>query len=182
MVTLEHINRKFLRLITFFAEKSAERKGSQMLADCFSEDTIIFLDPKDRDEALFLLAEKIAQGSLHLSTKKIHDAVIDREKIVSTGIGGGVALPHAKLEGIEEFALGLAICQSEGVEWNALDGQLVKFIFMIVGPSNQPKAYLKMLSSLTSLLKQQRFLDQLFLLRDSSKILHLISQFESLST
>jgi len=72
--------------------------------------------------------------------------MLEREKIVSTGIGMGVAIPHAKLTSVEDFFIAIGIL-SKGVQWNALDGGPVRLIFMIGGPDDKQTAYLQILSS-----------------------------------
>jgi PTS system nitrogen regulatory IIA component len=84
-----------------------------------------------------------------------YHAILEREKIVSTGIGLGVAVPHAKLEGYQEFFIAIGIQKKKGIEWNALDGAPVKLIFMIGGPENRQTEYLKILSHLTMAIKNE---------------------------
>ena len=87
--------------------------------------------------------------------KKFHGAILDREKIVSTGIGIGVAIPHAKLEGYSDFFIVVGVLKKKGVDWNALDGADVKIVFMIGGPDNKQTEYLKILSTLTQAVKDE---------------------------
>ena len=72
---------------------------------------------------------------------------VKREKIVSTGIGMGVAIPHAKLPSFDRFFLAVGLQKvKDGIDWDALDGAPVRLIFMIGGPANQQTDYLKILS------------------------------------
>ena len=88
--------------------------------------------------------------------KQFYNAIIKREQIVSTGIGMGVAIPHAKLEDFDHFFLAVGIQKvKEGIEWNALDGASVRLIFMIGGPADQQTEYLKILSCLTAAIKDE---------------------------
>ncbi len=64
---------------------------------------------------------------------------MEREKIVSTGIGMGVAIPTPKLNSVEDFFIAIAVL-THGVEWNALDGGPVRLIFMIGGPDDKQTA------------------------------------------
>ncbi len=58
-------------------------------------------------------------------------SILERERIVSTGIGIGVAIPHAKISGNAGFFVAIGIQKKGGIDWNALDGSLVHLIFMI---------------------------------------------------
>lgn len=164
-----------------FADKPSKGEASMYLSDYIQPECVLLCDPKDRDETLTLLSTAVARIHPTLSKQKIFEAVIQREKIVSTGIGGGVALPHAKLEESKEFSVAVAICKSSGVEWNAIDGNLVKFVFLIIGPSKQQKAYLKLLSELTTLLRQERFLELIAGVSQPESLIKIFKQYERFS-
>jgi len=121
-----------------------------------------YMDPKlveffnvpSRDEALQAMIDLLHQaGKLH-DRQQFYDAIMDREKIVSTGIGMGVAIPHAKLPSYDDFFIAIGILQ-KGVEWKALDGAPVRLIFMIGGPDDKQTEYLQILSSLTMAIKDE---------------------------
>lgn len=116
------------------------------------ERLIFFLDVKTKEEAL----EKLVNQAITIAElpdgERFHQAILDREKIVSTGIGMGVALPHAKLSSYNNFFIAIGILQS-GIEWNALDGAPVRLLFLIGGPDDKQTEYLKMLSVLTHALR-----------------------------
>jgi len=115
---------------------------------------VVFFDAKTRDAAIKILVDQIAEaGKIH-DKKAFYNATIDREKIVSTGIGMGVAVPHAKLPAYEDFFIAIGILK-EGVDWNALDGAPVRFIFLIGGPDDKQTEYLQILSKLTLAIKDE---------------------------
>ena len=82
-------------------------------------------------------------------------AILDREKIVSTGIGIGIAIPHAKLSGYEDFFIAIGVQRGPGIEWQALDGLPVHVIFMIGGPEDKQAEYLNILSMITGAIKDE---------------------------
>ncbi len=115
---------------------------------------IAFLDGEARDEILAKLVKLVkASGKLH-NEKVFLNAIINREKIVTTGIGMGVAIPHAKLPGFDDFFIVIAILK-EGIDWKALDNAPVRIIFMIGGPDNKQTEYLQILSGLTTAIKDE---------------------------
>lgn len=83
-------------------------------------------------------------------------AVIKREKKGSTGFGHGVAVPHVKHPDIETMAVGIAISQT-GVEFNALDGQPVHSIFLLLSPENKPEDHLDAIQAIFGNLSQETF-------------------------
>ena len=114
-----------------------------------------FLNVDSRDDALAQLIQLLENEGKLKNTQVFHDAILEREKIVSTGIGLEVAIPHAKLQGYDEFFIAIGIQGKKGIEWNALDGAPVRLIFMIGGPENQQTEYLKILSHLTMAIKNE---------------------------
>src|SRR5665213_430818 len=107
---------------------------------------VIFLDSPNRDEALQAMIDALNTEGKLKDHSSFYDAIIDREKIVSTGIGMGVAIPHAKLSSYDDFFIAVGILQ-KGVDWKALDGAPVRLIFMIGGPDDKQTEYLQILSS-----------------------------------
>jgi nitrogen PTS system EIIA component len=133
------------------------KKGAEVTLLEFIQDGVVcFLDAESRDEALHQLVEALGDAGEIQDCKQFYDAILKREKIVSTGIGMGVAIPHAKLEGFDHFFLAVGVQKvKEGIEWDALDGAPVRLIFMIGGPANQQTEYLQILSRLTAAIKDE---------------------------
>ncbi len=116
---------------------------------------VVFLEEDSRDGAILRLVDVLDTQKKLQDRHAFHAAILEREKIVSTGIGIGVAIPHAKLEGYHEFFIAIGIQKKTGLEWNALDGSFVKLIFMIGGPDHRQTEYLKILSRLTQSIKDE---------------------------
>jgi len=133
------------------------KKGADVTLLEFIQDGVVcFLDANNRDEALHQLVEALGDAGEIQEREQFFDAILKREKIVSTGIGMGVAIPHAKLDGFDHFFLAVGLQKvKEGIEWDALDGAPVRLIFMIGGPADQQTEYLKILSRLTAAIKDE---------------------------
>ena len=86
---------------------------------------VFFLDVKTKQEALEKLVSNTIETSKLADGQRFHQAILDREQIVSTGIGMGVAIPHAKLPSYNNFFIAIGILQN-GIDWNALDGAPVR--------------------------------------------------------
>lgn len=124
------------------------------IASYLDADLIAFLDVQSRDEALRSLVELAHSKSKISDTKEFYNAIIDRESIVSTGIGMAVAIPHAKLPSYDDFFIAIGILR-KGVDWNTIDDSSVRLIFMIGGPDDKQTEYLKILSGITSAVKEE---------------------------
>lgn len=127
------------------------------LSELLEDGVICFLQTSRRDEVLKSLVEALAVSGKIPDEEAFFDAVLKREKIVSTGIGMGVAIPHARLEGLDRFFIAVGVQRSKGgIDWNAIDGFFVRLIFMIGGPADQQTEYLHILSQLTAAIKDEK--------------------------
>jgi PTS system nitrogen regulatory IIA component len=115
---------------------------------------VVFLNTTTRDETLHQLVHQIYKVGKLQDENAFYQAIIDREKIVSTGIGMGVAIPHAKLPSYDQFFIAIGILHKP-VDWHALDGAPVRLVFMIGGPDDKQTEYLQILSSLTQSIKDE---------------------------
>ena len=132
------------------------------LSEYLTNDLIFHLSDniRSRDEAIRFLADQCAHKKILDNEEVFYQAIQERESLVSTGIGMGIAIPHAKLDTLENFFVLIAI-HKQGIEWKSLDGELVHLIFLIGGPSQQQTEYLKLLSSLTLFLKNEKHRNRL---------------------
>jgi PTS system nitrogen regulatory IIA component len=133
---------------------------------------VISLDVDDRDGALKKLVDVLdIQGKLKDKDAFYH-AIVEREKIVSTGIGMGVAVPHAKLPGYETFFIAIGVHQ-KGISWDSIDGMPVRVVFMIGGPDDKQAEYLQLLSRLTLAIKDEEKRKKMLHLRTAEDIIAL---------
>lgn len=125
-----------------------------------------------RDEALHQLVHSLHQAGKIEDEESFFRAIIEREKIVSTGIGMGVAIPHAKLHSYNHFFIAIGILQKP-IEWDSLDGAPVRLVFMIGGPDDKQTEYLQLLSGLTQAIKDEDRRKKLLTLKDPISIIEL---------
>jgi PTS system nitrogen regulatory IIA component len=122
------------------------------LKDYLDEGSVLFLDAPTRDDALRTLIAHLASTNTLSDPDTFYRAVLEREKLVSTGIGMGLAIPHAKLPSLSHFFLAVGI-HRRGIEWESLDNSPVRLIFLIGGPDDKQSHYLQLLSTLTTYLR-----------------------------
>jgi PTS system nitrogen regulatory IIA component len=178
LVILERINRSLCLMMTLVQKRPWAYKEQFMLSEYLTAQDIVFLDDASRDDAIKTLVDHVCKLHNLSQSQAFFEAVIGRERIVSTGIGNGVAIPHAKIDSLQDFVLAIGIHKQEGIDWNSLDGSKVKVIFLIGGPSLDQKKYLKILSHLTSLLKEERFRKALFFYKDPDEILKIFKNYD----
>jgi len=81
-------------------------------------------------------------------------AVMQREKKMTTGIGNGVAIPHCKSNTCTHFVVALGISR-EGIDFNAVDGKKVNFVFLLLGPEDAPNMHIKLLSRISRIMNRE---------------------------
>lgn len=134
---------------------------------------VLFSETESREEALKSLVDLLDHaGKLH-DKETFYQAVLQREKLVSTGIGMGVAFPHAKLPGYEEFFIAIGVF-SHGIDWQSLDRIPIRLIFLIGGPSDKQTEYLQLLSQLTQLIKNDQIRKKMLTLKSPEDIIQLL--------
>jgi len=112
----------------------------------------VLLDAETKDEALRELGAVVASAPEVNDADSLLDAIFEREGIMSTGIGLGIAIPHAKIPTVTDFVVGFGKVRG-GLDFNSLDGKPVHFIVMIAGPHDQQERYLQLLARITLKLK-----------------------------
>jgi PTS system nitrogen regulatory IIA component len=125
------------------------------LSRLLTPDRIIWLDQSRKEDCLRAMVDCVAQSANYIDPESVYHGILEREKLLSTGFGLGLAIPHAKLKGIRDFIVGLGI-HRQGVDFDSLDRNPVHVIVMILGPESRQEEYLEVLSRVTAFLKDNR--------------------------
>lgn len=123
--------------------------------DYIAPDRVIVLDAADKTRAIDQLVDAVGRSGPVGDLAGFRQAVHDREKTVSTGIGLGVAVPHAKVPSVNEFFVALGLSKT-GVEWDAIDQKPVRLVFLIGGPDRDQQTYLQILSKIVLVTKSPK--------------------------
>ncbi len=98
---------------------------------------------------------RVLEGCAHVADPAAFEkAVLDREEAMSTGIGLGIAVPHAKIPSVKDFVLSLGRSKA-GIEFHSLDGRPVHLVVLIAGPEDRQARYLQLLAGVTLRLKRE---------------------------
>ena len=112
----------------------------------------------DKTHALQAVAELLAGDGPD------HDAIVEalttRERLASTGVGSGVAIPHGRVEGLDGVRVAVVTCP-DGVDFAAVDGELVHILIGILAPQRRPTEHLKVLARVSRLLRDDDTRDRL---------------------
>lgn len=137
---------------------------------------VAFLDVETRDQAIDQLVLLLDVEGILPNIEVFRRAIFYREQLVSTGIGMGVAIPHAKLKDLTDFFIVIGIQKKKGLDWNALDEAPVRLIFMIGGPDDRQTEYLQILSLLTSAIRDIDLRKKLLNAHSTEEVLELFSK------
>ncbi len=131
---------------------------------------VVFLKATTKAEALGEMVAVAAREPEVTDEAKLLEAILEREKIMSTGIGLGIAVPHAKISFVSDFVVSFGKAK-EGLQFNSLDGNPVQFVVLIAGPEGEQERYLQLLARITLKLKEQSVRRQLIEATDVDAIL-----------
>jgi len=149
------------------------------LTDVLNEDFVnISLSGTNRDECIKELIDKLATAQTINSADSIFDAVLEREKIMTTGVGNGIAIPHCKHPDSPNFSVCLGI-QQKGVDFQSIDKKNVTIIFLLVGPENNPGLHIKLLSRISRLMSNEELRQQLLECKSNKEAFDLIHDEEN---
>ena len=118
-----------------------------------AEDIILNLNAKNKEGVLKELTEVLHRHCSHLELENLQRVVYEREQIGSTGVGNGVAIPHGKVEGLEQILICFGRSQA-GVNYDAIDNQPVTLFVLILSPKGETDEYLKTLAQISRLFKK----------------------------
>lgn len=108
------------------------------------------LTGSDKKEVLARLVEALLQRkAVSFDKDTALRALMEREAMTSTGIGGGLAVPHVRLEGLEKAAVQVGIAGPEGIDFQALDNAPVYLVILVLSPKANPQEHLQVLSEIS---------------------------------
>ena len=113
------------------------------------------LNARDKKGAIDELALAVSKTT-KAPAKEIATVLMEREQLGSTGIGGGIAIPHGKLDSVRSIIVGFGLSK-EGVEYESLDNKPVHIFFLLLTPENSTGGHLKVLAQISKLLKMNQF-------------------------
>ena len=127
------------------------------LSEILNEDSIIpELRARDKRGVLEELAEPISQNEPSIDKSALVRVLLDRERLGSTGIGDGVAIPHGKFQGIRQPIISFGRSR-KGLDFDSMDGEPAYLFFLLVAPENSASIHLKALAKIAKILKNSSF-------------------------
>lgn len=114
------------------------------------------LESRTKREVLTELSEIFFRGNIKVDYDTMVEVLLEREKLGSTGIGGGIAIPHGKLAGLEDLIVSFGRSK-DGIDFDSMDGKPVHIFFLLMAPENSAGQHLKVLAKISRMLKDNSF-------------------------
>lgn len=130
--------------------------------------------PQDKADAIGQMVELLAKSGSLEDKKKFKQAILERERLSTTGIGEGIAIPHGKSSAVKRAALA-AMVVPQGVDFASADGAPVHLLFMIAVPEERAELHLEVLERLAAMLMDEDFRKRLTAAKDAAEFLHILS-------
>ncbi|MCD6416228.1 MAG: PTS sugar transporter subunit IIA [Planctomycetes bacterium] len=151
------------------------------LTDYLSAETIcVDMRSQDREQVVRAMLQCFVTAEL-ISEQLIDDAlkaILDRERMGSTAIGRGVAVPHARLEALDRILVAFA-CSGDGVDFNALDRGPVHYIFLVIATKDSTEEYVNVMERISRLIQNDDFLRFVSRASNAEDALALIDEMDS---
>ena len=119
-----------------------------------SKDRIKILTTQDKDEALDEICQILSTADTIMDEAELIKAIFERENIISTSIGLGIAIPHVRLKSVKGMTIAIGVVK-EGIDFKSFDDLPVNIIIMIAAPEGSHREYLSVLAKIALLLKNE---------------------------
>ena len=150
----------FLNYFTLFNELS-QKISFMKLCEILSKDKIISeFRSKSKDDIINEIVDLFKDDSRIDDIEEVRSAVREREKIMSTGVGKGFAIPHAKTDGVNDIIAAFGK-SSVPIDFEALDGKPVQLVFLLIGRTNLVGPHIKLLSRISRMMNKDEFRESL---------------------
>lgn len=147
--------------------------------DILNKDLVIpELQGNTKEEIINELINLFKDDKRIVDLEKVRAAVLDREKIMSTGVGKGFAIPHGKTNSVNEIIAAFGKTKRP-IDYQALDGQPVHLVFLLVGKDSLVSTHIKLLSRISRMMNSDEFRKSLVEAESTDEILELFRQEEA---
>lgn len=143
------------------------------------ERILILKGRRTKEEALNALIDTLAKVPGVGGREELSYGIFHRESLMSTGIGNGIAAPHVRLQGASDSFLAMGVCPDGVTDYQSLDSQMVRLIFMIVVKKDQKSLHLKIMGSISSLFYDGRLKAAFLAAPDARTCLEILARAEN---
>jgi PTS system nitrogen regulatory IIA component len=138
------------------------------------EAILVDLKANDKKGVLEELSKPVSRIA-GINQQELVRVLMEREQLGSTGIGGGIGIPHGKLKNLDNLVLGFGLSR-KGIDFDSMDRRPTHIFFLLVTPENSTGLHLKVLARISRLLKNEDFKEKLFQISDAEEFFNEIEQ------
>jgi len=136
------------------------------------------LEGTSKEEILNAVIDLASTSDKVLDKEKVRTAIFEREKIMSTGVGSGFAIPHGKTEAVADIVGAFAVT-AQPIDYQSLDEQPVRIVFLLVGRDNMVGPHIKLLSRISRLMNKEEFRNKLLGASSPAAVLEIFKEEEA---
>jgi len=149
------------------------------IGEILTEDMVVTnLEGNTKDEIIDAMIDLVSKSSKVIDKKKVREAIFERERIMSTGVGNGFAIPHGKTDAVSDIVAAFAVT-AEPIDYQSLDEKPVRLVFLLVGKDNMVGPHIKLLSRISRLMNKEEFRKRLTELKTPQEILETFKKEEA---
>lgn len=135
---------------------------------------VLMMKGGSKEDILKALVRRLTGSAAVRNEDALRRGMLEREKIMSTGIGFGIGVPHVRSDAVSELVMAVALCEEGIADYDSLDGEPVRIVCMLAARGDQHTEYLRMLASISSRLKDGAVREQLLGLKDPVAVVDLL--------
>ena len=148
------------------------------LSHLLAPERVLVTNFSTKRDIITALINSLAEAPQVKDRKKLEDTIWEREKLMSTGIGLGIGIPHVRIGSVRDITVSIAVNKVDIIDYQTLDDIPVRIVIMVAAAQNQHAEYLKLLSSISKLLKDETFRTNLLMQDDPLKIYNQLTKGE----
>ena len=141
------------------------------IKNILSAKNVMLLDVESKDAALMKMLDRMSANGSISHKGEIAEGIFQREKLMSTGIGLGIGIPHVRMEIIKDLIMGVGLVRSELNDYESLDGKPVKLIFMILAGKDQHPQHIKTMAAISERVRNI-VLREMLMQADTAETIH----------
>lgn len=157
--------------------KTPQSLQTVQIQNILSPDRIVFLNHSTKRDALVALAGTLSTAPQIKNSQELETEILKREELMSTAIGRGIAIPHVRLSSVTDLVMAVGICKSDIIDFQSIDDEPVRILFMIAAAYNQHAYYLQTLSFISTKLKNKELREKLLKVTEPVEAYNLLLEY-----
>ena len=157
------------------SSKTSVSKQHKIVTENFlSPDRVVLLDYSTKHDVLVMMSEVLAKAPQVKNSAELLDSILKREALMSTAVGRGIAIPHVRLSSVTDLVMAVGISKRDILDFDAVDGNPVRLVFMIAAANNQHDYYLQTISHFSAKLRNDELKSRLLNSTDPAEVYALL--------